>query len=555
MAVLFCCCSSSVWAAKQTAERLFYTTEFDSLFMEGLCYLHADSLPLAQNRFEACAKLQPKSAAIAFQLSSLYAMQQDTVRSIEQLKKATKLNPNNYFYYTSLAEIYTEQLNYKEAAKIYKKLTTLFPDKDYPFYMLSRCYYLMGDYKKSILSYKQLEKRIGINPEISLEKIYAIALSGDIEGVAEGFKALHQKFPINDDLYFKEGTLYYNLFDDLKRSIVCFEQALAINPEHPDALRYACDLYDRLGNRAKVDETMLSIFGCKSIPWAEKKELLKIAINYYKARPNYKDIMGTIFKKMVMADSGNEEVWAYYNDFLIKVNDQEGALEALNTCIEILPTCESCHLQRYILSEQIHTAKESELLLDETLKALPNHPFFLCHKAIFRFLKKDESWETYAQESVQNITDSTHITISTFVYGAIGSLYGDSNRLKESVLYSGKAYELTPDDPVAANNYAYYLALLEQDLEKAAEISYKVIQKEPLESSYLHTYGYILMKLGKLEFAKFYLHQAIEYDNKTHYEMYSDYAKLLEQLGEKEEAQRMFQLANEIKQENEKQHP
>ena len=82
----------SVWAAKHTAERLFYTTEFDSLFMEGLCYMHADSLNMAQNRFETCAKLQPKSAAVAFQLSSLYALQQDTVRSIDQLKKATKLN-------------------------------------------------------------------------------------------------------------------------------------------------------------------------------------------------------------------------------------------------------------------------------------------------------------------------------------------------------------------------------------------------------------------------------------------------------------------------------
>ena len=545
----------SVWAAKHTAERLFYTTEFDSLFMEGLCYMHADSLSIAQNRFEACAKLQPKSAAVAFQLSSLYALQQDTIRSIDQLKKATKLNPNNYYYHTSLAEIYTHQLNYKEAVKIYKKLTNLFPDKDYPFYMLSRCYYMMGDYKKSIQAYNQLEKRIGINPEISLEKIFAIALSGNIEGVEEAFLGLHQKFPMNDELYFREGALYYNLFENLEKSIACFEKTLAINPDHADALRYACDLYDRMGKKEKVDETMIRIFASKSIPWNEKKELLKIALNYYKPRPNYKDVMSTIFKKMVMADSGNEEIWAVYYEFLVMTNNKEEALEAMNACIEMMPTCETCHLERYTLSEQIHNAQEREKLLDETLEALPKHPLFLCSKALFRYTEKDPSWETYAQQSIQNINDSTHKGIGAYVYGTIGTMYGESDRLKEGAKYSGKAYELDPNDPTTANNYAFYLALLEEDLEKAAEISYKVIQKEPLVSSYLHTYAYVLMKLGKLEYAKFYMHQAIEYDNQEHYDIYNDYAKLLEQLGEKEEAQKMLQQADKIKQQNEEQHP
>jgi Tfp pilus assembly protein PilF len=86
--------------------------------MEGLCYMHADSMALAQNRFETCAKLQPKSAAVAYQLSTLYAQNNDTINSIKQLKKAVKLNPNNYYYQTALAEIYSNQGKYKEAGNI-----------------------------------------------------------------------------------------------------------------------------------------------------------------------------------------------------------------------------------------------------------------------------------------------------------------------------------------------------------------------------------------------------------------------------------------------------
>ena len=117
---------------------------------------------------------------------------------------------------------------------------------------------------------------------------------------------------MNEELYYREGAVYYNLFDNLQKSIVCFEKTLSINPDHAEALRYACDLYDRMGEQAKVDETMVKIFASKSIPWEEKKELLKVAIAYYRTRVNYTDIVDTIFKKMVMADSGNEEIWNKY---------------------------------------------------------------------------------------------------------------------------------------------------------------------------------------------------------------------------------------------------
>ncbi len=544
-----------VWAAKHTAERLFYTAEFDSLFMEGLCYMHADSLTLAQNRFEACAKLQPKSAAVAFQLSSLYALQQDTVRSIDQLKKATKLNPKNYFYHTNLAEIYTNQSQYKEAIKIYKKLTTLFPDKDYPFYMLSRCYFLMGDFKNSVQAYTQLEKRIGVNPEIAIEKVLAIAYSGDLAGTEQAFQALYKKYPLNDDLYFREGAIYYGVFKDMKRALACFEKTLEVNPDHSEALRYACDLYDQMGNQAKVDECMVKIFASKNILWEEKKELLKIAVKYYKARPNYQDIITTLFKKMIMVDSSNEELWTIYNDYLIQMNQLDKALEAMNTCIGILPTCELCHLQRYELSKATKSHQETEKILDETLQALPNHPLFLCSKAIFRYSEGDPSWQTYAQQSAQAINDSTHLEIALYVYTTIGLMYGESNRLTEGVLYNQKAYELNPNDATSANNYAFYLALIGKELDKAAQISYKTIQQEPLNSSFLHTYAYILMQQGKWEYAKFYMHQAIEYDKQTTPLLYEDYAKILEHLGEKQEAQKMRQLAKEIEKKNETQQP
>ena len=51
------------------------------------------------------------------------------------------------------------------------------------------------------------------------------------------------------------------------------------------------------------------------------------------------------------------------------------------------------------------------------------------------------------------------------------------------------------------------------------------------------------------------MHQAIEYDGGQTYELYHDYAKILEQLGLDQEAKQYFQEAEKIKQNHEKQTP
>jgi Tfp pilus assembly protein PilF len=47
------------------------------------------------------------------------------------------------------------------------------------------------------------------------------------------------------------------------------------------------------------------------------------------------------------------------------------------------------------------------------------------------------------------------------------------------------------------NNYAYFLAELGQELEKAEEMARKVIEKEADNTTFLDTYAWVLYKRGK----------------------------------------------------------
>ena len=57
---------------------------------------------------------------------------------------------------------------------------------------------------------------------------------------------------------------------------------------------------------------------------------------------------------------------------------------------------------------------------------------------------------------------------------------------------------------VVLNNYAYYLALANRDLERALEMSYHTIKASPDEAIYIDTYAWILFLLERYDEAKEY---------------------------------------------------
>ena len=92
-----------------------------------------------------------------------------------------------------------------------------------------------------------------------------------------------------------------------------------------------------------------------------------------------------------------------------------------------------------------------------------------------------------------------------------------------------------PDNVQVLNNYAYYLSLRGENLERAEEMSKKTIEMFPEEANYLDTYAWILYKMKKYEQAKSWMQKALDISESETF--YSHMAEILTELGEKEEAE------------------
>ena len=134
--------------------------------------------------------------------------------------------------------------------------------------------------------------------------------------------------------------------------------------------------------------------------------------------------------------------------------------------------------------------------------------------------------------------------------GTLGLIYNSMGKLTESDSIYERALQIDSANALVNNNYAYSLSERDLQLERALSMVKIAVEKEPENSSYLDTIGWVYFKLGYYEEAKKYLEKGLTVSG--------DRAVILDHLGDvlfklglKEEAISNWEKAHSIDPNNE----
>ena len=181
------------------------------------------------------------------------------------------------------------------------------------------------------------------------------------------------------------------------------------------------------------------------------------------------------------------------------------------------------------------------------LTHLPEEPqyYFYLGAAYYQQGKHEEALNVF-QEGLENSTIPNPLVESDF-YGQIGDLnyfLGNTDAAFESY---EKALTLNPQNLPVLNNYSYYLSLERRDLDKAEQMSGITIKAEPLNPTYLDTYGWVMFVQGSYVTAKIYIERAIEYGQEDpSAEVHEHYGDVLYKTGDSEGAMEQWLIAREL---------
>lgn len=128
-------------------------------------------------------------------------------------------------------------------------------------------------------------------------------------------------------------------------------------------------------------------------------------------------------------------------------------------------------------------------------------------------------------------------------YSSLGEAYNEIKDYVKSDESFEKGIAIDPKNANTLNNYAYFLSVRGEKLEKAEKMSMESNELEPTQASYQDTYGWIMYKQNKFEDAKIWIEKSLSNSTDSSATVLEHYGDVLFKIGDTAKAFDFWQKA------------
>ncbi len=484
----------------------------------------------AAKLYEKCLEINPNDDASLYELSKINLMENNTEEALIQIQRAAEIDPYNNYYLVLYASVLQSFEKFGEAVKVYKQLIELNPlNLDY-YNKLAVSYLYEGKSMEAIKVYDELEQKIGITEEFSMKKQSIYLQEKKVDKAVEEIEKLIDQYPAETKYYavLAEMCLAHGMNEKAEEA---YNKIAEIDPDNPYIHVSLADYYRKNGNEEKAFEELKIGFANPNLDIDSK---IQILINYYTVTEIYEDLKDQAFELseiLIETHPDDPKAYSMYGDFLYQDKRLEESREAFRKVI-------SLDSSKYLVWEQLLFV-ESELndmdaMLKEsqqTIELFPEQPLpYLFAGGAFYQNKEWEECVNMLNKGLYFVVNN--IPMESQFYAYLGDAYnqlGDDPKSDEAY---DNVLKLDPDNDYVLNNYAYYLSLRNEHLEKAAEMAKRATELKPNSPANQDTYGWVLYKMGDFTEAEIWIGKSIANEEEASGVLLEHYGDVMWQLGD-----------------------
>ena len=504
--------------------------DFDRIFYNACAEKIKGNLDLSNDLYLQCIKIDPANATPYFEVAKYLNFKGDKVKAIEYAGKAAQLDPSNVWFKYYYAEYLVAKNQYAQAAEVYKQIAVLEPGKIEVLYEVAEMYIYSSQYADALKVYDQIEAKIGVNEEGSLQRIKIYSNQKNEDKVIKELNKLIKAFPKEAKYYGMLGESYENTGQGAK-AIETFNELLKLDPTNPYVHLSLAQYY-----RAKRDEwTALHhyklAFANEGLDIDTK---MKVLLSYYTltdSQPLYKDSVIAMCKVLAEVHPEEAKSYAILGDFLYRDKRYAEARDAFRQAIARDKTKYVIWNTMMITDSELNDA--DALLADskQALALFPAEPLSYLFNGFANFQKKNYADAIAQYNEGKNLVVDNKPLIVQF-NSSLGDVYASVKRYAASDSAYDSALQLDSNNVSVLNNYAYYLSLRKDKLDKALLMAKRVNDLQPNTDTYLDTYGWIFYQQANFENAKKYIGEALQKGGDTHGVILEHYGDVLYHLGD-----------------------
>lgn len=516
--------------------------KFAYYFVDGCKERMKGNIEVAENIFRECLKIDPGSAAVKYELANIYRFNGLYDNALKFAKECASAEPKNEWYQLLLIECLHNKRQYAQAAEVYNRLIKTYPNRPDFYEGLAAEYMYGGSFEKSYKVYDDLEKKFGENEAFKLNKIKLLKQLKKNSEVEEELKKLIASNP-KEARYYTYLAEFYQENKQEEKALETYKEILKIDPNNAMVHLALADYYKLQNDKENFYKEIKIAF---ENPDLEVDTKLKILISYYQLsdhNPEYRSQADELCQIMMQLHPNSPESHSIFADFLYRDKKLKEARDEYAKAASLDKGRFAIWNQLLFVESELNDYTSMEKHSAEALELFPNQatPYFfngISNIQLKNYAKAIES----LNEGIEFVYNNNQLLIQ--FYANLGDAYNALKEYQKSDKAFDDALKVDPDNTYVLNNYAYYLSLRKNSLEKAEKYSKRCNELAPNNRSYIDTYGWILYQLGKYPEAEEWLSRAAKMGSKSAV-ILEHYGDVLYKLNKKEEALEYWKQAKE----------
>ncbi len=483
--------------------------QFGNLFIDGCAERMKGNFNEAKRLFESCLKIDPKNHAVYYELAIIHKMLGSAMEALQNAKICAAAEPQNEWYQLLLAECFVANRQYLNAIKVRENLIRRFPKKNELKEELAYEYSLTGQAEKALNLYDELERSMGINEQITLNKLRILKNLKDYKRAEEELLKLIASDQSQMRNYNDLADLYIET-KQIEKAKSVYDKIILLDPYNPTVYLSLHDYHVNKGNDTEALKDLQKAIENPSLDVTVKTQIIE---DYYKRAEHGNHLafeQGLMLAKLaVQSNPKAMPINALCGDFYrLDKNTKEAAFYYYKAVS--LDKNNYRLWQNLLITENDISAFDSlSIHAEQAIEIFPNQPVFYLYGGIANAALKQYS------QAAKNLKDGLDLSsgnkrLMIDFLSAAGDNYFQMKDYANSDNSFEQALKLDADNTFVLNNYAYYLSLRNTNLDLAEKLSRRANELRPNNANYLDTYAWIFFKEKKYTQALQFITEAVK---------------------------------------------
>ncbi|MVZ65481.1 tetratricopeptide repeat protein [Sphingobacterium sp. DK4209] len=495
----------------------------------------------ALNSIEETLAKYPQGSEVFYAKSLLFAQARNFEVAIPAAQRAVEIDPSNLVYGNHLMELYKSEGDFDAAVGLIDQVISKHSDRGQ---LYREKIMLLHAAKKSEEALKVYDITKGKFGESDTLDVLKAEILMDLKQPSEAKKVLQVWDKKNSPIRQVYSTLSYIYLDEKnpKEAISVLDRGI-VNSK--DDLLYLdlADAYNVADKDKLAFDYVKKAFESNTVNFLDKHRVMMTILNgKSKLTLDQKQELANL---LVLKHPRIPDTHMFKGDILWQKGELAQAKSLFLTTVGMNPRHIDAWSKLINIDLNLNELDEAIQHGNEALSHNPGSPVLTYFVGMAHFIKKDNEQARQYLERALDQSANENGFVQSMIYAGLGDLYHEIKMESASDVAYEEAVTRDSTNVTAMNNYAYYLSVRKENLDKAAEYAARANELEPNSGTFQDTYAWVLFQKGQYKEALNWIERAVK-NSEPSAVLFEHYGDILMKSGKSKEAIKQWEKAQTL---------